>query len=165
MPFDQAFHHFKYFFHDKTGIEWDQRLEGIKMPDHCFVYTPPALGRPVGAVPKGYVRPELREVDKEGGDEGSGKEGGEGDVVYDTDSEVDDPESEEDSNTIPTGSTGSRAPSSEFNSFHFVGSGGEGSGSQGSGSGSRSVENDGLGGASDLVLREQTPPTVIYISD
>lgn len=104
-------------------------------------------------------------MEKKGGEEGSREEDGEGDVVYDTDSEVDDSESEEDSNTIPTRSTGSRAPSSEFDSFHSVGSGHEGSGSQGSESGSRSVENDGLGGAFELVLGEQTPPTVIYISD
>jgi hypothetical protein len=151
MVFSQAFHCFKVFFHKKTGIEWDQRLEGIKMPEDDFVYTPPALGRPVGNIPTGYVRPELREDQKERGEERSGESEDE-EVVYDTDSEVEDSDSEEDTNTIPTRFTVSRAASE----FGF-------SGSEGAGSGS--VENDGLGGVFELVKRLRTPPTVIYISD
>lgn len=78
--FPEAFTDFKHFFHDKTQIQWDERLEGIKK-DGAFVYTPPILGRPVGDVPVGYVRPEYRDDE----------------VVYDTDSEVgdDDDETEE----------------------------------------------------------------------
>lgn len=50
----------------------------------AFVYTPPVLGRPVGQVPSGYVRPEWRENEQ--------------DVEYETDSEVDD-DSEDESTT------------------------------------------------------------------
>ena len=73
------------------------------MPDHFFVYTPPVLGRPVGLLPEGYIRPEFRVKEVETVDEGSSSEGmskgsgsDEGDVVYDTDSEVD---SDEDGST------------------------------------------------------------------
>jgi hypothetical protein len=119
MPFSQAFYYFKHFFRQKTGINWDQRLEGIKMSDEYFVYTPPILGRPVGFVCAGYVRPELRVRElTEGESEETGDEGDserEGEVVYDTDSEVGDEDSEEDGRTITISSrsTGSREASEE----------------------------------------------------
>jgi hypothetical protein len=110
MSFAEAFYWFKYFFHKKTGVCWDQRLEGVKMGEEYFVYTPPVLGRPVGYVAEGYVRPELRirEISEESGEGETTEaesdvtaEGGE--VVYDTDSEVeDDGEDSEDSSTAPT---------------------------------------------------------------
>lgn len=59
--FYDAFRNFKTFFLKKTGVEWDMRLENTKNPG-LFVYTPPVLGRPVGELPSGYVRPEEREV-------------------------------------------------------------------------------------------------------
>jgi hypothetical protein len=80
------------------------------MGEEYFVYTPPVLGRPVGYVAEGYVRPELRirEISEESGEGETTEaesdvtaEGGE--VVYDTDSEVeDDGEDSEDSSTAPT---------------------------------------------------------------
>jgi hypothetical protein len=61
MHFAEAFRHFQKFFHDRTGINWDDRLEGIKLEDPIyFRYTPPNLGRAVGVLPYGYIRPELR---------------------------------------------------------------------------------------------------------
>jgi hypothetical protein len=115
MPFAEAFFYFKDFFRKKTGIEWDNRLEGIKMPEDYFVYTPPILGRPVGFVCDGYVRPELRvkqsiegdsseEVHSGEGESGSEKEA---EVVYDTDSEVEDEDSEEGGTTALTITTDS----------------------------------------------------------
>lgn len=80
MTFYEAFTIFKKFFLEKTGLEWDNRLEKApRSDDTLFVYTPPILGRPIGLVPHGYVRPELREESC----------AGEKNVAYDTDSEVD----------------------------------------------------------------------------
>jgi hypothetical protein len=124
MPFSQAFHHFKYFFRQKTGIDWDQRLEDIKMSDEHFVYTPPILGRPVGFVCAGYVRPELRvrelmegESEETGGESGESGDSERGEeVVYDTDSEVGDEDSEKDGGTITISSRSeeSRAGTEEW---------------------------------------------------
>jgi hypothetical protein len=119
MSFSQAFFHFKDFFYKKTGIHWDQRLEGIKMGEEFFVYTPPVLGRPVGWVCEGYVRPELRvreltegksEKTNTEGESGEDGEEREGEVVYDTDSEVEveDDDSEDDGTTGPSRESGSR---------------------------------------------------------
>ncbi|KAE9366098.1 hypothetical protein N431DRAFT_419130 [Stipitochalara longipes BDJ] len=118
--FAEAFYWFKHFFNKKTGIYWDQRLEGIKMGDEFFVYTPPVLGRPVGYVAEGYVRPELRvqELSEESGEgetteaESEGTEKGE-EVVYDTDSEVEDGDDSEDDGTARTVSSASRADSED----------------------------------------------------
>jgi hypothetical protein len=115
MPFAEAFFYFKDFFRKKTGIEWDNRLEGIKMPEHYFVYTPPILGRPVGFVCDGYVRPELRVKQSIEGDSSEEVHSGEGEsgsereaeVVYDTDSEVEDEDSEEGGTTALTITTDS----------------------------------------------------------
>jgi hypothetical protein len=79
--FNDAFQDFKVFFRSKTGYEWDYRLKGIRIKN-MFVYTPPAEGRPVGSVPLGCEREE-KEYDKDTSMD---------DVVYDTDSEVDDDE-------------------------------------------------------------------------
>jgi hypothetical protein len=121
MPFAEAFFYFKDFFRKKTGIEWDNRLEAIKMPEDYFVYTPPILGRPVGFVYDGYVRPELRvresiEEDSseevQSGERESGSER-EAEVAYDTDSEVEDEDSEEGGTTALTRTTGLRNESVE----------------------------------------------------
>jgi len=90
MPFHEAFKIFKKFFKDKTGVEWDMRLEKAEKDEEVFVYTPPILGRPIGLVPEGYVRPEMREPEPEPELEvvGSFNSGVEEGVAYDTDSEV-----------------------------------------------------------------------------
>jgi hypothetical protein len=86
MHFPDAFRNFQKFFRARTGIDWDERLEGIKLEDPMyFRYIPPVLGRPCGAVKWGYVRPELRVPDDAEKD---------ADVVYDTDSEVGDSDDE-----------------------------------------------------------------------
>lgn len=106
---------FKHFFYDKTRIAWDARLEGIKIAN-AFVYTPPVVGRPVGLLPFGYVRPEQRPVviSESETESGSGSGSGSGndsstttstsgsDNVYDTDSEVDDSSSEDSLSTSTT---------------------------------------------------------------
>ncbi|KAL3428225.1 hypothetical protein PVAG01_01734 [Phlyctema vagabunda] len=91
--FSVAWANFKFLFQNKTGVEWDDRLEGKWLEDK-FVYAPPKLGRPVGALPYGYVRPEEREmggererpVKQEDVTDSSGDAG----LLYETDSEVDD---------------------------------------------------------------------------
>lgn len=88
MLFSRAFQRFRTFFQEKTGIDWDRRLEKNPKtnPDH-FVYTPPVVGWPIGLVPWGYIRPELREDEEPtSGSETSAQE----DHEYDTDSEVED---------------------------------------------------------------------------
>lgn len=91
--FHEAFRDFKHFFQDKTQIAWDERLEGIKK-DGAFVYTPPILGRPVGVVPSGYVRPEWRQQQE--------------DVEYDTDSEVEDDDDDDDDDDENSATDGKR---------------------------------------------------------
>lgn len=114
MEFRDAFKHFQHFFKDKTGLEWDMRLEkrppnistindkknGQVTPERKFSWKPPVPGRPVGQLPLGYVRPEDREDANESGESsgsGSSRSGSESsesgvksseDVVYDTDSDV-----------------------------------------------------------------------------
>lgn len=86
------------------------------MPEDYFVYTPPILGRPVGFVCDGYVRPELRVRESIEGDSSEEVQSGEGEsgsereaeVVYDTDSEVEDEDSEGGATTALTITTGSR---------------------------------------------------------
>lgn len=89
------------------------------MGEEFFVYTPPVLGRPVGWVCEGYVRPELRvreltegksEKTNTEGESGEDGEEREGEVVYDTDSEVEvkDDDSEDDGTTGPSRESGSR---------------------------------------------------------
>jgi hypothetical protein len=92
MPFYEAFKIFKKFFKDKTGDEWDMRLEKSEKDEEVFVYTPPILSRPIGLVPEGYIRPEIREPEPEPEVVGSPNSGVEEDVAYDTDSEVDEEE-------------------------------------------------------------------------
>ncbi|CAG8982103.1 hypothetical protein HYALB_00003195 [Hymenoscyphus albidus] len=52
--FHHAFADFKHFFHEKTGLEWDDRLEdGLK---GRFRYVLPTEGRPLGVLPPGRKR-------------------------------------------------------------------------------------------------------------
>lgn len=72
-----------------------------------FVWTPPPLGRPVGLLPWGYLRPEERESSSDESSSGSGTEtdssgggassasGSGEDVIYDTNSEVEESDEEE----------------------------------------------------------------------
>jgi hypothetical protein len=115
MHFPDAFRNFQKFFRARTGIGWDDRLEGIKLEDPMyFRYIPPILGRPVGSLPFGYVRPEFRVQDDAEKD---------GDVVYDTDSKVGDSDDE--------GTAGSEATSATLkesdSSLESSGSGNESS--------------------------------------
>jgi len=93
-----AFADFKYIFKKKTGIEWDMRLERIKTDETFFVYTPPVLGRPVGDLPDGYIRPEERDPVVEYS-QNEMEEDMEKSVAYDTNSEVDDSDAEDKSSS------------------------------------------------------------------
>lgn len=170
------------------------------MPEEYFVYTPPILGRPVGFVCDGYVRPELRVRESIEGDSseevqsGEGESGSEGEaeVVYDTDSEVGDEDSEEGGTTALTITTGSRNESEERSvisvssesrddSEHEELGGGFGAGSGVMGSSSRSDDSgetertpittqgsqwsDGVGCGFDDTERARTPQGLIYLSD
>jgi len=91
------------------------------MGGEYFVYRPPVLGRPVGYVAEGYVRPELRdrEISEESGEGETTEAESDGtadgvEVVYDTDSEVeDDGEESEDGTTALTISSTSRVDSED----------------------------------------------------
>jgi hypothetical protein len=99
MLFSQAFDIFRAFFQEKTGVPWDMRLEKrSKVSEELFTYTPPILGRPIGIVPWGYIRPELREPEESDSPKSASEV--EEAVEYDTDSEVD--EDEEIGNESPT---------------------------------------------------------------
>ncbi|KAH7409167.1 hypothetical protein BKA64DRAFT_773789 [Cadophora sp. MPI-SDFR-AT-0126] len=96
MDFHTAFTCFKKFFKERSGIDWDDRLERIipkkiennKVVEHNFFkYLPPPQGRATGLLPCGYVRPEDRVVEV-ADSEGEGDR--EAEVGYDTDSEVGD---------------------------------------------------------------------------
>lgn len=95
MDFHTAFGCFKKFFRERSGIDWDERLERIipkkiengKVVEHNFFkYLPPPQGRPTGLLPYGYVRPEDRVVEVVN----DSKDGDADEVGYDTDSEVGD---------------------------------------------------------------------------
>lgn len=104
MEFSTAFYCFRKFFREKTGVEWDERLErrNSKVDEmgrevDFFKYSPPIRGRPVGLLPWGYVRPEDRVgVVMEG-------EG----VAYDTESEADSEEEGGGTSLVQRGSGGS----------------------------------------------------------
>jgi hypothetical protein len=83
-----------------------------------FRYTPPNLGRAVGVLPYGYIRPELRIQDL-----GIKDAEQDVDVVYDTDSEIGDSDDEGTSNSEATSTTQKESDSS----FESSGSGIEGS--------------------------------------
>lgn len=98
MAFHTAFTCFKKFFKNKTGIDWDQRLERINANANAkpsdkifFTYSPPINGRPVGQLPMGYVRPDDRPVaGTVAGGESTEEDDLEGEEhACDTDSEVD----------------------------------------------------------------------------
>jgi hypothetical protein len=76
--FREAFHDFKWWFKNITGIEWDNRLDGLPTPKDKFKYNVPKLGRPVGFLPAGKKAPTW--------DEDSESE----DLVYDSSSEFED---------------------------------------------------------------------------
>ncbi len=97
MKFEDAFYHFKHFFHEKTGVEWDRRLEPLppKLKSYSFIsqnatiiedavkfkYTRPEPGRPVGLLPLGYILPEDRLVkasEENSSESGSGSGSGSG---------------------------------------------------------------------------------------
>ncbi|RDW68403.1 hypothetical protein BP5796_09060 [Coleophoma crateriformis] len=85
--FHEAFADFKKFFERKTGVAWDDRLEGKKAGDDKFVWTPPPLGRPVGLLPEGYIRPRYREENRSA-TKSSAEENSDEGLIYDTESEV-----------------------------------------------------------------------------
>ncbi|TVY27199.1 hypothetical protein LHYA1_G004653, partial [Lachnellula hyalina] len=118
MTFYEAFGIFRKFFHDKTGVEWDMRLEETKNDEGFFIYAPPVLGRPIGFVSQGYIRPELREPEPESESEPEPEvevaatpyiRVGE-DAVSDTESEDDDDEESEDHDGSTTTSTEASQP-------------------------------------------------------
>jgi hypothetical protein len=78
--FWEAYYDFTGWFKNVTGVEWDDRLDGISQDIEKFRYIAPKLGRPVGALPPGKTPPSWHDNDaKLEGDEG---------LVYDTDSEA-----------------------------------------------------------------------------
>src|SRR3978361_464293 len=77
--FCEAFQNFKHFFKSKTGIHWDQRLDGLPADPEKFKYNAPTEGRPVGLLPFEWEPPK-REENEMTNDSDDG-------LVYDTDSE------------------------------------------------------------------------------
>ncbi|KAK2590613.1 hypothetical protein QQS21_011715, partial [Conoideocrella luteorostrata] len=88
--------YFKYFFRRKTGIDWEDRVSKYRtMPSSCFVYAPPAGGKPVGRRTRfsGNFGRELNAASQGSVTYGSyaedvdGAVDGEGDVEFETDTE------------------------------------------------------------------------------
>jgi hypothetical protein len=119
MHFADAFSHFKAWFFDKTGIAWDDRLDGLpsistsiptlnRTPtsnptsiSDRFRYMPPSAGRPVGVLPpekeEEYRARLRRELKASAGDAESDASVDSGvALVWDSDSEVDEDELNED---------------------------------------------------------------------
>jgi hypothetical protein len=67
--FHNAFVDFKKLFKKKTGIEWDQRLDGLHTAEEAFKYTPPDGGKPRGVLPAGWTSPKWEKPGKERGEE------------------------------------------------------------------------------------------------
>ena len=96
--FKVAFPMFKKRFKDKTGIEWDQRLDKLPPVEGKYIYNPPTGGKPVGEVPKGWNPPPDPEPENKVGDAVGITELQSGEALVmvdpdlkdDTDSEVDD---------------------------------------------------------------------------
>jgi hypothetical protein len=92
VAFDVAFRNFKNFFKKKTGIDWDQRLDGLNPGDRekadsaedgnikketteggkaeeddrqMFVYIPPLKDKPRGVMPLGWRDPEEIKAEEE----------------------------------------------------------------------------------------------------
>ncbi|TAQ84637.1 hypothetical protein B7494_g7041 [Chlorociboria aeruginascens] len=63
--FSAAFKDFRDFFKGRTGIDWDQRLDGLKEKENGFKYTPPGRGRPVGSLPLGWTPPGQSNIETE----------------------------------------------------------------------------------------------------
>lgn len=59
--FQKAYAEFKSIFEEKTGINWDQRLENLEQKKDSYTYTPPGGGRPVGLLPSPPFGSEKRE--------------------------------------------------------------------------------------------------------
>lgn len=91
--FKDAFNDFKGFFFKKTGINWDDRCDGLPHDPSNFFYIAPTLGRPVGLLPVGKSPPAFPKDDEPKSDDTEMAVIPEG-LIYDTDSEV-----EEDSST------------------------------------------------------------------
>jgi hypothetical protein len=96
--FNVAFPMFKKRFKDKTGMEWDQRLDKLPPVEGKYIYNPPAGGKPVGEVPKGWNPPPDSEPENKVGSavgimelqNGEALVMADPDLRDDTDSEVDD---------------------------------------------------------------------------
>jgi len=54
----KAFEEFRSIFEEKTGIKWDQRLDKPDQNNQKYVYMPPTGGKPVGALPLGWKKPD-----------------------------------------------------------------------------------------------------------
>jgi hypothetical protein len=65
--FYNAFVDFKRLFKKKTGIEWDQRLDGLHTTEEAFKYTPPDGGKPQGVMPAGWTALKQERPGKERG--------------------------------------------------------------------------------------------------
>lgn len=64
MHFDKAFEGFRDFYRKKTGVNWDERCDGIVIDDETkFRYSPPDDGKPVGMLPPGWMK--AKEVDED----------------------------------------------------------------------------------------------------
>lgn len=48
--FQKAIAEFKSIFEEKTGINWDQRLNKLQQEKGSYTYTPPSGGKPVGLI-------------------------------------------------------------------------------------------------------------------
>lgn len=93
-----AFNQFKKIFKRKTGIDWDKRLDKLPTPEDHYVYTPPTGGKPVGALPEGWMPPPFLKSEQhaDGTADNNEPPNGENGVIYDpdlrddTDGKVDD---------------------------------------------------------------------------
>ena len=75
MHFDKAFAGFRDFFRKKTGVNWDERYDGVVVEDETkFRYLPPKEGNPRGMLPPEWMKPKKVDEDSEETEDSSEEE-------------------------------------------------------------------------------------------
>jgi hypothetical protein len=120
--FKDTFEDFKGIFRSKTGINWDDRCDGLSSKPQKFTYLPPTLGRPVGLLPDGKMPAGFHKGNEPDGEDSEMTDTSDG-LIYDTDSEAEEEDSDITATSSPNRSLYVRAPMSPISISSDSGSG------------------------------------------